>query len=545
MRLTQILIVLTLCGLWWFMDSCKQQETPPNQPPVVKLATVNTTGALGTAMALDGTGTTDPEGKALTYKWTIKSQPAGSNASISNADKLVASFTPDKPGTYVLLLTVTDADGLSTSVEMTIAVAIPGRPPVVSAGTSATVAIGQRVTLNGTATDPDGDRLTYQWSFKSRPTGSQATLTNANAAAASFTPDLLGTYVCSLTVNDGNYPAVSADVTITATPPTFKEILGRWTDTDGTSAGNDYSPRNRFYTFTVAGSNQPVSLTLSSPDINVGLALYDPLNNQLQYRNYGRSIEINETVNAGTYSVMVYTERRYDKGTFKLVGRGLDSEFTQRIDNRLTATDVSFGTEGGGGNDYTPRNHYYTFDVTSDNAFIDINAASATSGLWLSLFGPSGAQIRGTYVGTPRYLIEKLNKGTYGLWVGSGNRDAIAKYTLDVFGQVQNLKQTVFDFAQMADTYRGKNAVDTYTLTVTEDNTLLDATLRSPNDGGWLAIFDPSGVQLDATYSGNYRYLIKAVNKGQYKITVTNGGGSGIGNYTLSVYGKFTGLKKQ
>ena len=531
-----------------FVWSCKKTPEPePNKPPVPKVATTNTTGTLGGTLVLDGSGSSDPEGKALTYKWTIKSQPPGSTATITNATSAVAGLVPDKPGTYVLVLTVTDVSGSFTSIEVTITVAIPGKPPVVNAGVSSTVTTGRKVTLDGSkTTDPDGDRLTYLWTVKSKPTGSAVTISNATNAIADFTPDLLGTYIFTLSATDGNWPTVSADVTVTVAVPVVKEITGKWSDADGTSGANDYTPRNRFYSFEVSSDNQLISLTLTSSDINVGLALYNPLGNLLNYRQYDRAIVIDQIVNAGTYSVMAYTGQRYDKGSFKLVGKGLGSEFSQRVDKRLTATDVSFGTEGGGGTEYTPRNHYYTFDVTSDNATVDINAQSATSGLWLSLFGSSGAQIADTYVGTPRYLIRKLNKGTYGLWVGSGDRNAVAKYTLDLFGQVQNLKQSVFDFATLADTYRGKNAATLYTLTVTEDNTILDVSLSSPNVAGNLTIVNPNGVNVGDTYNGNYRYLIKATNKGQYKIQVApDGSSSGIGNYTLSVYGKFTDLKKQ
>lgn len=538
----------------WFLlallvNGCKSNEQPaPNQPPVVKVAATTASGTLNSVMALDATGTTDPEGKVLTYKWSIKSQPAGSNATITNADKPVASFTPDKPGTYVLVLTVTDADGQSASTEITVTVAIPGSPPVANAGVSSTVTVNQRVTLNGTgSSDPDGDRLSYTWALKSKPAGSTATIGSANAATANFTPDVLGTYVCSLSVTDGNWPSVSADVTITAAVPTVRETTGKWTAADGTGGGNEYTPRNHFYTFDVATNNQPISLTLTSSDINVGFYIYDPNGDPVDRfgAGFGRNQTEEATVTAGKYTVMVCSGQRYDIGGYTLRGRGLNSAFTRVAALRELASDVTFGTEGGGGTDITSRNHYYTFDVTADNAFTDINVQSTDLTLWMRLYGPTGAQIDYTFVGKPRFLINKLNKGSYRLWVGSGNRDAIGKYTLDVLGQVQNLKQTVFDFATIADTYRGKNATTTYTLTVTEDNTILDATVRSPDETGRLEIINPSGVRQDWTFSGNYTYLISAASKGQYKIVVTNGGGAGTGKYTLSVYGKFTDLKKQ
>ena len=255
---------------------------------------------------------------------------------------------------------------------------------------------------------------------------------------------------------------------------------------------------------------------------------------------------VDEIVNAGTYTIMIGSSQRYDIGSFRLLGRGLVSEFTQIASRRVLATDVSFGAEGGGGNEYTARNHYYTFEVTADNATTDINVQSAEMSLWATLYGPSGTEIQYTYVGTPRYTIQKLNKGTYSLWVGSGTRDAIGKYTLDIFGQVQNLKQYAFDSSVQGGDYIGKNGTITYTLNVTEDNAWLDASLRSPSIAGSLTLYDPAGVKLEFSYDGNYRFITRKVNKGLHKIVVTPASNSsGLGKYTLSVYGKFADLKKQ
>lgn len=517
---------------------------PKLEPPAIVLVPVKTTATVGEKVTLDASGTAG----GVTYSWIIKTRPPGSRSELTNANRAVAEFVPDLPGTYVFEVSVTNGDNLSSKREVTVTINIPGKPPVANAGQSGTATNGQRVVLDGSkSSDPDGDRLAYRWTLKSKPTGSNATISSPDNVQASFTPDVLGAYVIVLTVSDGNWTAVTTEITITSIMPVSRSISGSWTAGDGTSGGRDYSPRNQFYTFQVAGNNRPVSLTVTSSDINVGLYVYDPLNKPVNPygTGYARSRTEDMVLNAGTYTVMVGTQERYDIGAYTLKGIGMESAFTRIPTIRAKALDVSFSIEGGGGQIYSPRNHYYTFEVTEDNSYIDINAQSAQSTLWFDLFGPSGARVVYSYTGTPRYEIPKLNKGLYSLWLGSGPRDAIAKYNLDLFGNVQNLKQYVYDSAIVPDAYIGKGGKITYTLTVTENNTALDISLRSPDVGGAFTVYNPNGQQIAYSYVGNYQWVNEAASKGIYKIVLEpNGNTSGLGKYTLSVYGKFTDLKK-
>ena len=531
--------------------SCKKTTDPT--PPVITVASTVVSGTVNTRTTLEASAT-GGQG-TLTYAWAIKTAPTGSTATMINANAPKAELTPDKSGMYGIGLTVTDANGLKATAELTLTASLPGKPPVISVATSLTAETGQSISVDASkSSDPDGDKLTYAWDIKTKPTGSNATLTNAQAATAKFTADVVGSYVLSLSIADGIWPAVSQDVTVTATAPAVRIINGSWTTVGGTSAGIAYSPRNKFYSFDVATNNQPVSLTITSADVNVGVALYDPLGVKIDGFGTARSLTVDKVVNAGTYSVMVYTGQRYDAGTFRLAGRGLASEFTLKPSARVQATNVSFGTEGGGGGfsnrvPVSPRNHYYTFDVTEDNTFTDITVSSADIAMWMNLRNPTGTQVAynaGTVNG-PRDFVEKLNKGTYGLYVASDKRDAIGAYSLDIFGKVENLKRATVNSAIQADSYIGKNGTISYNLTITEDNSTLDASIRSPDITGTLEILKPDGSRLDYTIvASNYDYVVTTANKGVYKVVIKPGlGTSGIGKYTLSVYGKFSDLKKQ
>ncbi|WP_338293432.1 YHYH protein [Planctobacterium marinum] len=89
--------------------------------------------------------------------------------------------------------------------------------PVADAGSDQTVDVGSTVQLNGAnSTDTDGDSLSYNWSFSSRPDSSEAQLSSASIANPTFTADVIGSYVLSLTVNDGEDSSNADSVTITA-----------------------------------------------------------------------------------------------------------------------------------------------------------------------------------------------------------------------------------------------------------------------------------------------------------------------------------------
>jgi len=89
------------------------------------------------------------------------------------------------------------------------------RNPVADAGPDQTVNVNDTVNLDGSgSTDPDGDTLTYQWSFSSRPAGSFASLSDTTAIFPSFAPDEIGDYVVQLIVNDGTTDSDPDTVTI-------------------------------------------------------------------------------------------------------------------------------------------------------------------------------------------------------------------------------------------------------------------------------------------------------------------------------------------
>src|SRR5207302_309280 len=165
-------------------DSADVTVSTTNSAPVAN-AGPNQTVALFALVTLNGSGSSDVDGDALIYSWTLIARPAGSSAALFGANTVTPSFAADKPGNYVAQLIVNDGKITSAAATVTITTNAP-LPPTANAGPNQTVAHGSTVTLNGAGADVQGLSLTYQWSLNTKPAGSTAALSNAASSSPSF-----------------------------------------------------------------------------------------------------------------------------------------------------------------------------------------------------------------------------------------------------------------------------------------------------------------------------------------------------------------------
>jgi hypothetical protein len=100
-------------------DSVEIVVTEDNGTPVAN-AGPNETVTPGSAVTLDGSGSTDPDGDPLQFAWTMTTRPSGSSASLSSSSTALPRFTADLAGTYEIALVVTD--GTHTSEPDTVRV---------------------------------------------------------------------------------------------------------------------------------------------------------------------------------------------------------------------------------------------------------------------------------------------------------------------------------------------------------------------------------------------------------------------------------------
>lgn len=174
--------------------------------------------AAGATATLDGGGSSDPDGDPLTFRWTLDTAPSGSAAALVDPTGRTPRLTLDKPGLYIVALTVND--GAADSAPDYVILATLNTRPAADAGPDRAGSAGETVTLDGAASrDADGDPLTYRWSLVARPEGSLAALEPADAVTARVIPDLAGVYVAQLIVNDGALDSEPATVTLTVASP--------------------------------------------------------------------------------------------------------------------------------------------------------------------------------------------------------------------------------------------------------------------------------------------------------------------------------------
>ena len=193
--------------------------------------------------------------------------------------------------------------------------------PVANAGTAQNVTIGSLVTLDGSASsDANSDALTYKWDFTAKPVGSSASLSSSTIAKPTFTPDLAGTYLLNLIVNDDKVNSSAASVTITAAVANAAPVasagaaqsvvIGTVVTLDG-SASSDANDDSLTYSWAVTSKPVGSSASLSSltsvkptftPDV-AGAYIFSLIVNDGKVSSSAASVNVTATSNTGSITI--------------------------------------------------------------------------------------------------------------------------------------------------------------------------------------------------------------------------------------------------
>jgi PKD repeat protein len=138
-------------------------------------------GNQGAAINFSSAGSSDPDGQTLTYLWSFGD---GASSTLANPTHTYATG-----GQITVTLRVTDPGGL---FDEDTAVANVNRPPVADAGLA--LYNGDRgvaISFNGSSSsDPEGQTLTYLWTFGDGATSTLANPTHAYAVGGAYTATL-------------------------------------------------------------------------------------------------------------------------------------------------------------------------------------------------------------------------------------------------------------------------------------------------------------------------------------------------------------------
>jgi len=187
-----IIAIVAVVVVLFVVDS----GTPNQAPTISSLVPASTSVPPGGGTNVICTAT-DPDGDTLTYYW----QASGGDIPSGSSGSSVTWTAPATPDTYSIQVTVEDGRGGSATrdVSVTVEEVVVNNPPIITSVTpgSATVPPGGSTSVTCTATDPDGDPLTYGWQ------ASLGTITGTGSSVTWQAPATAGIYSIQCDVEDG------------------------------------------------------------------------------------------------------------------------------------------------------------------------------------------------------------------------------------------------------------------------------------------------------------------------------------------------------
>ncbi len=195
------LMVVDFAGLW---DTDNVTIRVADITPPITDAGSNQTVDEDTPVTFDGSGSSDNM-DIVNYTWTF------TDGTEKTLYEVGPTYTFETPGTYPVTLNVSDtADNYATDT-IIITVLEVNEPPVADAGANQTVTVGDVVTFNGSAsTDDSGSIENYTWTY-----AYDGWARELYGVSPTFTFDIAGTYIVTLTVEDSEGETNTDTVTIT------------------------------------------------------------------------------------------------------------------------------------------------------------------------------------------------------------------------------------------------------------------------------------------------------------------------------------------
>lgn len=188
-----------------------------NRPPIAN-AGPDQFKKVGETVQLQASATDEDGDSPLFFEWTL-SAPQGSQSQLDKNNIANPTFVPDTEGNYIASLVANDAKNLSFPDEMTVKVSGENfPPPTVVIRVEKKDGQGNLLILNQGDPVASGDtvffdggessglfpyQLIFQWTLLAKPQGSLSEVIDAKENRARLVPDMPGTYLLRLTIDDG------------------------------------------------------------------------------------------------------------------------------------------------------------------------------------------------------------------------------------------------------------------------------------------------------------------------------------------------------
>ena len=235
---------------------------------------------MGDTVSLNGSGSSDPQGRSLTYQWSMVSIPFGSQAQLTGTNTVNPSFVADIAGLYSVQLVVNDGLAVSTNPAVVYIAAINTNtyyPPTITSTPSFQGIVSVLYKYQVTATDPQNKPLKFRL-----PQGPAGMTINTNTGLVQWTPTNSGNFFLQVAA-DGVGGSFYQGYTLTVIP--FTNLPPQFTSTPVTTAAPNaaygytavaVSPVNNSITYSLGQHPSGMSINGSS-----GAITWTPAVNQL------------------------------------------------------------------------------------------------------------------------------------------------------------------------------------------------------------------------------------------------------------------------
>lgn len=209
-----VIAVIAVAAMLFLASSCTTSTN--NQPTIASLEPESERVVPLGSLEVICTAS-DPDGDDLSYDWSA------SAGEIDGTGDTITWVAPASEGSYSVAVVVTDGRGGEVTDYVTITVRANNPPAIASLTADAEWATPSgNLQMTCTASDPDGDELSYEWS------ASGGGISGTGAVASWTGPQEVGTYEVTVVVTDGYGGSATKTLSVsvlTGQPPTIEALL--------------------------------------------------------------------------------------------------------------------------------------------------------------------------------------------------------------------------------------------------------------------------------------------------------------------------------